>query len=76
LLLVELGHHVVKLRPLSCDGCQLKLRLGLCEPNGWSVGPEGWHAYSYPVNLWAVDLVRWLRHAEKLPKYVVTRRFN
>jgi hypothetical protein len=41
MLLVELRHHVVEFSPLARDACQVELRLGLGEPQGWSVRPEG-----------------------------------
>ena len=67
LLLVELGRNIVEFGSLACDGCQLKLRLSLNEPDGRLVGPEGWQAYSNSVHFWAGSPFSWLRHAEKSP---------
>ena len=46
LLLVELWHHIIILGMLTCDVCQLELRISQCETNSRSIGPEGRQPHS------------------------------
>ena len=69
LLLVELVDDVVEIRSLARDGCQLELRFRLREPDGRSVGPEGWHSYCDSVHLCTGGLFSCAHHTEKLSKY-------
>jgi hypothetical protein len=46
---MQLRDHAAKFGLLARDACQVELRLGLGEPQGWSVRPEGWQTHSNTV---------------------------
>jgi hypothetical protein len=45
--LVQLRDYVKEIGPLAADAGQEEVRLSLGEPNGWSLGPEGWESHGH-----------------------------
>ena len=55
---LQLGYHVIELRPLTDDGGELELTLSLGEPESRPVGPEGRKAHRRPVDVSSLGAVR------------------